>query len=100
MKSEKEDFEQEMCELTTRNEQLRCNNEVQTSALVGTVDDDGEAGSDYFAMYEDLRSNYEVLADQNARLGKEGMATRDELVKRQSNISVYFLSSHKTESSD
>jgi hypothetical protein len=83
LKSEKEDLEQEMRELTTRNEQLRTNNEVQGSDLVRNQEDqeqDDEARSEYIAMYEELKSNFESLADQKEKQEKDVITSRRELV--------------------
>jgi hypothetical protein len=83
LKSEKEDLEQEMRELTTRNEQLRTNNEVQGSDLVRNQEDqeqDDEARSEYIAMYEELKSNFEALAEQKEKQEKDVITSRRELV--------------------
>ena len=84
LKSEKEDLEQEMRDLSTRNELLRANNEVQGSSLAASdVDiDDGGDGGNYYAMYEEMKSSYDRLLGQKEKLGREYHAAIEELVRK------------------
>ena len=86
LKSEKEDLEQEMRDLSTRNELLRANNEVQGSSLAASdVDiDDGGDGGNYYAMYEEMKSSYDRLLGQKEKLGREYHAALEELVRKKS----------------
>ena len=82
LKSEKEDLEQEISDLTNRNDLLRANNEVQGSSLDAGRDDDGGNGdNEYYSMYEELKFSYETLAEQKEKLGRDIMATREEMVR-------------------
>ena len=95
LRSEKEDLEQEMRELSTRNEQLRVNNEVQRS---GNLDEDQDLGrldsdSDYFSLYEDLRANYEVVAEQKEKFGRDVIAIREDMVRSFSHLMAHYFSS-------
>jgi hypothetical protein len=83
LRSEKEDLEQEMRELSTRNEQLRVNNEVQRSSNLDEDQDLGslDSDSDYFALYEEMRANYEVVSEQKEKFGREVIAIREDMVR-------------------
>ena len=87
LKSEKEDLEQEISDLSTRNELLRANNEVQGSSLAASdvdIDDggDGGDGGNYYAMYEEMKSSYDRLLGQKEKLGREYHAAIEELVRK------------------
>ena len=87
LKSEKEDLEQEMRDLSTRNEQLRANNEVQGSSL-GDADvdiDEGGVGGNYYALYEEMKLSYDALLDQKEKLGRDYMAAQEQLVRKSFN---------------
>ena len=83
LKSEKEDLEQEIGDLTTRNDLLRANNEVQGSSFVAGGDDvdGGNGDNEYYSMYEELKFSYESLSEQKEKLGRDFMAAREEMVR-------------------
>ncbi len=83
LRSEKEDLEQEMRELSTRNEQLRVNNEVQRSSNLEEDQDLGglDSDSDYFTLYEELRANYDTVVEQKEKFGRDVISIREEMVR-------------------